>query len=167
LKMFSKNKVECKKKYLEFVLKKTPEEINRIFGGKKWPAIIGSDDFINRTKKNFFNKKRHMEVPESKLLAPDIEKIKTAVCKEYKLKEEELHHSKRGSRNEARDTAIYLSRQLRGSKLTEIGKEFGISNYSTVSTIIERIKIRMSKERTLNKRVVRMIENLKMSQQQT
>jgi hypothetical protein len=30
---------------------------------------------------------------------------------------------------EGKDMAIYLSRQLRGSKLTEIGKEFGIHNY--------------------------------------
>jgi hypothetical protein len=33
-------------------------------------------------KKRFFNKKRHVEAPESKSLAPDIEKIKAAVCKE-------------------------------------------------------------------------------------
>lgn len=167
LKMFSDNKVESKKKYLEFVLKETPEEINRIFDGKKWPSIIGSDDFIDRMKKKFFNKKRHMEVPESKLLAPDIEKIKAAVCKEYNLEKEELHHSKRGSRNEARDTAIYLSRQLSGSKLTEIGKDFGINNYSTVSTIIERMKSRISEDRKVNKRVGHLIDALKMSQQPT
>jgi putative transposase len=167
LKMFSDNKVECKKKYLESVLKETPEEINRIFGGKKWPSIIGSDDFIDRMKKKFFNKKRHMEVPESKLLAPDIEKIKAAVCIEYKLEEAEFHHSKRGIRNEARDAAIYLSRQLSGSKLTEIGKDFGINNYSTVSTIIERMKSRISEDRRVNKRVEHLMDALKMSQQQT
>ena len=166
LKMFSENKAESKKKYMEFVLKETPEKISRILDGKKWPSIIGSDNFIDRMKKKFFNKKRHMEVPESKLLAPDIDKIKAAVCKEYKLGEGELHHSKRGSRNEARDAAIYLSRQLRGSKLTEIGKDFGINNYSTVSTIIERMKSRISEDRRVNKRVEYLMDILKMSQQQ-
>jgi hypothetical protein len=29
--------------------------------------------------------------------------------------------------NEARNTAVYLLRQLRGSKLEEIGKEFGLN----------------------------------------
>lgn len=167
LRMFSENKAESKKKYLEFVLKEAPEEINRILGGQKWPTIIGSDDFIDRVKKRFFNKKRHIEIPESKLLAPEIATIKAAVLKEYKMEEVELHHSRRGSQNEARDIAIYLSRQLRGNKLAEIGKEFGISNYSTVSTTIERIKGRISKDRRVKKRVQDLMDDLKMSQQQT
>jgi len=167
LKMFSENKVQGKKRYLDFVLKETPEEINKIFGGKKWPSIIGSDEFIARVKNRFFNRKRHIEVPESKMLAPDIKMIKAAICKEYKIEGGELYHLRRGSSNEARDAAVYLSRQLRGSKLTEIGKEFGINNYSTVSTIIERMRRRITEERRVNKRVGRLMENLKISQQQT
>jgi putative transposase len=167
LEMFSGDKVESKKKYLEFVLKETPEEINRIFSGQKWPLMVGSDDFIARIKKRFFNKKRHIEIPESKLLAPETEKIKTAVLNEYKLGKEELYHSRRGSQNEARDLAIYLSRQLRGNKLAEIGEEFGIGNYSTVSTIIERMKSRISKDRRMKKRVQDLMDDLKMSQKQT
>ena len=42
----------------------------------------------------------------------------------------------RGRPNEARNVAIYLLRQLRGSELKGIGTEFGISSYSTLSTII-------------------------------
>jgi putative transposase len=163
LKMFSEDKVQGKKKYLEFILKETTEEIKQIFGGKKWPSIIGSEEFISHVKKRFFNKKRHIEVPESKMLAPGPETIKMAVCKEYGIDERELLHRRRGAMNEARDMAIYLSRQLRGSKLTEIGKEFGIHNYSTVSTIFDRMKSRISKERRVNKRVTELMENIKMS----
>jgi len=166
-KMFSENSTETKKKYMEFVLKETPEEINGIFNKKKWPSIIGSDEFIDRMKKKFFNKKRHKEIPESKILAPEVLKIKDAVCKSYKIKEEELLYSRRGARNEARNMAIYLTRYLRGSNLTEIGKEFNVSSYSTVSTIIDRMKDRIVKDRAVNRRVEQLEKNLNMSQVKT
>jgi len=165
--MFSENRAEGKKRYLEFIHKETPEEINGIFNKKKWPSIIGSDDFIDRMKKKFFNKKRHKEVPESKALAPEVDKIKEVVSKSYKIKEGELLCSRRGVQNEARNMGIYLTRHLRGSKLTEIGKEFNVSSYSTVSTIIERMKDRIIKEQKINDRVKRLKEDLNMSQLKT
>jgi chromosomal replication initiation ATPase DnaA len=69
------------------------------------------------------------------------------VCRSYGVKEEDLLFSKRGMRNEASNAAIYLLRQLRGSKLEEIGREFGLGNYSTVRTIIERARKDMAKNR--------------------
>jgi hypothetical protein len=167
LKMFSENSTEAKKKYMGFVLKETPEEINRIFGGQKWPTIIGSDEFITRVKKSFFSKKLHIEVPESKMLAPEIDKIKEAVCKSYKIKEVELLYSRRGVRNEARNIGIYLTRHLRGSNLTEIGREFNVGSYSTVSTIIDRMKARIDKDRKLNRLVEKLKDDLNMSQLKT
>ena len=167
LKIFSEDRVEAKKKYLEFVLKETPEEIDRIFGGQKWPSVIGSDDFIARLKKRFFNKKRHIEVPESRILAPEIEMIKAAVCKSYKIKEEELLYSRRGARNEARNMAIYLTRHMRGSNLTEIGKEFNVGSYSTVSTIIDRTKNNIAKDGKLKRMMEQLKNDLNMSQVKT
>ena len=69
-------------------------------------------------------------MPESKSLSPDSEKIKGAVCREYDINEEDLLISKRRMTNEPRNTAIYLMRYLMGSKLEEIGREFGMNNYS-------------------------------------
>ena len=54
--MFSDKKTEALKGYKSFVNKKIPEEINRIFGSKKWPSVIGKD--------SFYIQKRHVEVPE-------------------------------------------------------------------------------------------------------
>lgn len=167
LDMFSQDKVEAKNKYLEFVLNELPEGINQIFGGKKLPSIIGSDTFIDQIKKTFYDKKIDTEIPESKLLSPEVDRIKAAVCEEYRLQIAELDHFKRGSSNEARDMAVYLCRRLRGSKLTEIGKEFGISSYSTVSTIIGRMKRRISQEQRVKKRAENLMDGLKMSQRQT
>jgi chromosomal replication initiation ATPase DnaA len=63
--------------------------------------------------------------------------------------------------------AIYLQRQLRGSTLEEIGEEFGIRSYSTVSTIIERTKKEAVKNRRLRKRIEQLRHELEMSQEQT
>ncbi len=55
--------------------------------------------------------------------------------------------------NEARNMAIYLFRQLRGEPLTDIGKAFDIESYSTVSSVIERFKIRMDSDRDLARKI--------------
>ena len=118
----------------------TLEEINQILGRRKWPSVMGSAGFADSVKKKFFSKKRHKEVPESKLLAPDVSVVRDMVCRSYGVKEKEHLALRRGRPNEARNVAIYLLRQLRCSKLKEIGTKFGISSYSTVSTIIERTR---------------------------
>jgi putative transposase len=167
LKIFSENSTAAKKKYKEFVFKETPEEINRIFDGKKWPSVIGSDEFIARMQKRFFNKKRHKEIPESKILAPEVSQIKEAVRKAHKKKEGELLYSRRGARNEARNMAIYLTRYLRGSNLTEIGKEFNVGSYSTVSTIIDRMKDKIARDRRVSTLVEQLKDDINMSQLKT
>ncbi len=106
------------------------------------------------------------EVPESRRLAPDAEKIKRAICKAYGIEESSLLSSRRGVLNEPRNVAIYLVRHLRGEKLEEIGRQFGISKYSSVSSVIEKLKRDMSAERKLRVRVKNIEKILNNSQQQ-
>lgn len=167
LKIFSKKRNEALKRYSAFVLKEVPEEINRILGSRKWPSVIGNEGFLEWVKKTFFIQKSHVEVPESRTLAPELEKIKEAVCLSYGVKEDELFVSRRGISNEPRNIAIFLQRNLRGSKLDEIGQDFNISNYSSVSTIIERTKLRVIKDRKFKKRIEQIKRDLKVSQEQT
>jgi len=61
---------------------------------------------------------------------------------------------------------IYLARHLRGEKLEEIGGQFGISEYSSVSSLIEKVKRDMSAERKLRVRVKNIEKILYNSQQQ-
>ena len=167
LKIFSNEINEALRRYRTFVNKEIPEEINRILGSKKWPSVIGKEGFINWVKDNFFVQKRHAEVPESKSLAPDSEKIKGAVCRSYDISEEDLLISRRGMTNEPRNAAIYLMRHLMGSKLEEIGQEFGIYNYSSVSTVIERTKQKAITNRNFRKRIEKLKLELMVSQEQT
>ena len=98
-----------------------PEEINEILGRKNLPSVLGTESFIERIKRKFFHKERHREIPESKLLAPDAERIKQEVWKAFDVDRVELYESRRGLSNEPRNVAIYLLRTLRGDSLDEIG----------------------------------------------
>ena len=57
-------------------------------------------------------------------------------------------------------------RQLMGNKLEEIGREFGINNYSSVSTVIERTRKKAITDRKLRKRIEKLKLDLKVSQEQ-
>lgn len=69
--------------------------------------------------------------------------------------------------NEPRNIATYLMRNLMGKKLEEIGREFGINNYSSVSTIIERTKQKAATDRKLRKRIEKVRWDWMVSQEQT
>ncbi len=167
LKLFSKSKPESIRLYKQFVLKETPEHINKIFARKNLPAILGSKTFVDRIKDKFFNLKNFEEVPETRRLAPDSDKIKSAVCKRYDIVEAELYVTKRGYFNEPRNIAIYLIRRLRNDTLKQVGEQFGIEKYSTVSSIVERVKHEMNVDKGLNKRVRTLSEEINKSQRQT
>ena len=74
------------------------------------PAVIGSKSFVDKIKELFFADKKHEEVPESRYLAPDIDKIIEEVCKFYNVNKEVLFSSRRGLFNEPRNVAIYLTK---------------------------------------------------------
>ena len=167
LKLFSKSKPESIRLYKRFVIKKIPENINRIFGRRNLPTVLGSKSFIERIKDKFFNSKDFEEIPETKRLAPDIDKIKNAVCKAYKIKESDLYKTSRGYFNEPRNVAVYLIRRLRNDTLKQIGEQFYIEKYSTVSSIIERVKNEMKQDKGLKERIEALAEKITKSQRQT
>ncbi|RUM47983.1 MAG: transposase, partial [Desulfocapsa sp.] len=77
--------------------------------------------------------------------------------KEFKIENDMLVHSKHRSGNIPRDVAIFLQRRYCGQTLSELGKDYNIATYSTVSSAFERIKLRLSKDHKL-KRTVSKIE---------
>jgi putative transposase len=167
LKLFSKSKPESIRLYKQFVLKETPEHINKIFSRKNLPAIIGTKPFVDRIKEKFFNMKDFEDVPATRRLAPDISKIKFAVCKAYNIEEAELYVTKRGYFNEPRNVATYLIRRLRNDTLKRVGEQFGIEKYSTVSSIVERVKHEMNTDKGFENRVQALYEKIIKSQRQT
>jgi chromosomal replication initiation ATPase DnaA len=141
------------KLYRDFVLQEDSKEVTDLFNKKRWPTIWGSSDFVDWVKEKFFRHKTHKDIPDSVELAPDIETIIRVVCDSYGIGEEEIKKSRRGYANEPRDVAIYLIRMLRRDTLEVIGKEFSLNRFSSVSSIFQKLKARLKKEKSLQKRV--------------
>ena len=86
-------------------------------------------------------------------LAPSLSKIKAVVCDNYDIPEAILQKARRGVSNKPRDVTIYLARMIRQEGLREIATKFGLSNYSSVSSAIERVKFLMLKDQKFRSRV--------------
>jgi chromosomal replication initiation ATPase DnaA len=65
---------------------------------------------------------------------------------------------RRGIENEPRDVAIYLIRSMRTEPLMRVGAGFGLNRYSSVSSAVMRIKIKLQKDRKFRDRL-KYIEN--------
>ena len=165
LSMITKDSKQQLKVYRAFMAEDESESFLEKMNFKKLPSVLGEQAFVRRIKDKFFEHKRHIEVPESKRLAPSADRIIKVVCAHYEMDKAQLLLTKRGTTNEARSLAIYLFRHLRGESLTKIGKAFEINSYSTVSSIIERLKVRMHSDRKLSRKVQRLKESLKRQKQ--
>jgi REP element-mobilizing transposase RayT len=167
LEMLGPNKSRQLSSYKRFISMDDSNEIEQFFKKKNIPSILGDDSFVDNIKEKYFKEKQHMEVPESKILSPDINRIKQVVCSKYRANPEDLIVSKRGETNEARNAAIYLIRQYTGEKLMRIGREFNISKYSTVSSVILKMGNELQKDKKLKKRINDIEKLLVKGQRQT
>ena len=83
------------------------------------------------------------------------------------IKETELYVTMRGYFNEPRNVAVYLIRHLRNDTLKQVGEQFGIEKYSTVSSIVERVKYEMKVDKSLKQRIQGLADKITKSQRQT
>jgi len=153
--------------YRRFVAIDEDDKLLRTMGRKKWPSLLGPQEFIDWVKTTYRDLKGSDEMPQIRELNVDSDGIIRSVCDYYNIKRKDLLTSKRGNFNEPRCVAIYLMRKLRRDRLKEIGKVFEMEKYSSVSSIIERLKTRMQNDLKLKMRVNKVEEQLTKSQGQT
>ena len=165
--MLTKNRKDWVKEYRKFVAIESDAEIAGVLERKKWPSVLGPEKFIDWVKGKYYALKADQEVPQAKDLAPETDLIINAVCKFYNVSRDELYRSRRGQFNEPRNVAIFLTRKLRRDSLKEIARQFHMEKYSSISSIIERMKKQMLADRNLKKRVDRVAEGTSKRQKQT
>jgi len=153
LTMLAADKKKHRQAYLQFMGQNESDELLDLFERKKWPSLLGSENFLSWIKETFFEQKKHRQVPESALLAPDLQEIRKAVCRVYGVVEKDLLTAQRGKSNEPRNVAIYLCRILRNDTLMELGKEFGMSGYSPAGSAVERVKKKLTTDKKLQKKI--------------
>jgi putative transposase len=167
LSLFPGKREERQRAYRRFVSLGDEEELIEIFEKKKWPSVLGSKGFVHRIKERFYSDKTDDEVPQFKELDPEVGQIQKVVEKFYGIRKKELLSSRRGVFNEPRNMAIYLTRQLRGDTLKQIGFDFKIIKYSSVSSSIERTKKWIATDKKLRAKVNKLVFMLRKSQEQT
>ena len=140
------------------------EEITNFFLKKSIPSVFGSDVFIEWLKSKFSKDKTDIEINDTKILAPVIDKIIDEIAKYYRVDRDSLVIQKRGIENEPRNLAIYLSRYLRSENLMVIGKKFNLKRYSSVSGVIDRVNKKLAIDKKFKKRHEKIIEILRKRQ---
>ena len=153
--------------YRRFVAVDDDKELEDVMARKRWPSLLGPQEFIDWVKDTYKDVKGSDEMPQLRELRPDTDRIISIVCDYYDVERKELFTSKRGTFNEPRCVAIYLIRKLRRDSLKEIGKGFYLQKYSSVSSIIERMKTRIQNKRKFKMRIKKMEDQLRKSQEQT
>ncbi|MEW6184738.1 MAG: transposase [Thermodesulfobacteriota bacterium] len=153
LSMLSKDRKDWRRAYNKFLMEDEGDRIIQIFQKNKNPSILGKVEYVNWVKNRFFEKKVHIEVPDSKLLAPDKERIQELVCRTYGITKEELSRSKRGTFNEPRGVAIFLTRTIRADGLLDICRDYNLKKYSSASSIVENVKKKLLKDSKFRNRV--------------
>jgi chromosomal replication initiator protein len=94
--------------------------------------------------------------------ALSIESIQKTVCEYYGLKTQDLKAKKR-TRDIAfpRQVAMYLSKILTDSSLSDIGKNFGGKDHSTVIHACKQVEVRVKKDDDFNRRLEYLIKKIK------
>jgi len=165
--MLSENRKQWLKRYRQLISIENKEDLSSIIDGKKWPAMLGPKEFTDWIKGQYFALKDDQEIPQAKELKPSLNVIINGVCRFYDVKRETLYSSRRGEFNEPRNVAIYLIRKIRRDSLKEITVRFKMEKYSSISSIIERMKILIGKDRAVRNRVTKLHGMLIKSQEQT
>ena len=84
LNMLTEKQGRQKTAYVDFVSLDEPEEIARLYSLKILPSILGTDTFKKVVKEKFAHLSFQKEIPESRLLAPAVEEVISAVCQHYR-----------------------------------------------------------------------------------
>ena len=124
------------------------------------PAILGDEEFIGLIRSRFYRHQSSRHVPQSRILAVPIGVIKQAVARVYETEPEKLTVARRGYFNEARDAAIYLARKHSGKMLLAIGAEFNMGQYSSVSSVVNKMKQLCKENKRIRARVQEIEEAL-------
>ncbi|MCP4634014.1 MAG: transposase [candidate division Zixibacteria bacterium] len=167
LSMLSPDHRDWRKEYRHFVNVEEDGEIENILERKKWPPVMGPKEFVDRVKDKYYTLKIDDEVPESKRLAPEVEEIMGVVSAFYKVNTDDILHSQRGVINEPRNVTVYLIRMLRHDSLKQIGAILKLEKYSSISSIIERMKKQIREDPTLKKKIEKLTQKITKSQEQT
>lgn len=157
LQYFSRNRGKAVELYRRFMSEMPGEEIEEFYASKKQGSILGDGDFLEHIKEKYLlsDPLPNIEIKEKANIRGEkfIKRIKKDVCRLFGVKENELLKGKRGTDNIARQSALALSKELSGMKLSEIGHHFGYTSYRTVGAHCLNFQEKLMTDKSLRKKI--------------
>lgn len=153
---FSRKKKVAIEQYKRFMTKKESGEIKDFYGSKKQGSILGDINFVEQIKEKYISSGPDIEILEKRKIQGEgiVGIVKKEVCRIFKVDVSTLYQSKRGTANVARSMALFLSKELSGLTLSELGLLFGFSNYRTVGTHCWKFGNKIKTDKSLGKMYV-------------
>jgi REP element-mobilizing transposase RayT len=114
-------------------------------------CILGNMNFVSWLQKNYLDKeKADNEIPQLKALKSSVslERIITEVCTATQCTPEQIR-TKGGKRNQAREMAIYLARDLTGLSCRELGGYFGNISGAAITMRCKQLSNTLSEDKNL------------------
>lgn len=165
LDMLTDDKKSQVREYRSFVAVDNDKDLEDAMDSRKWPSMLGPQEFIDWVKATYKVITGSDDMPQIRELYPDTDKIISIVSASYEVTRKNLFTSKRGTFNEPRCAAIYLLRRIRRDRLKAIGKIFNLEKNSSVSSVIERMKMRIQNNREIKMRIQKIEDEIRMSQE--
>lgn len=140
-------------RYQTFVEQEPPNELNRFYSAKKQSPVLGDDAFKQKVVEG---NKQVYDLPELKrLVRPDLQQVKAAVCKHFEVNEKVLMTPTRGKgvKSPARVVCMYLAQELCGMTLSVIAEHFELKSYASAGSTIRTVRQRLVDELELKSAV--------------
>ena len=151
---FGRSLKERRRAYQAFVEERAADKIPNPLKELAYGAILGGEEFVTQMRDKLEGRRADPEV--SQLLRAvstvSLSTVGDMVSAAYGCTTGELMVRGRKG-HEARDMAIYLSREMTRERLTDIGSYFGGIRPSAVSLACRRVEERMEADKKLKRRV--------------
>ena len=138
------------RRYQQFVEGESDDMVYQFYAKKKIDSIMGGDDFIQQQLRQH---EPTVDTPDLKRLykAPDANHALAIVAKQFDIELKDLMVSRRGRavRSPARAMGMLVLHDLCEYTLSDVAEYFDLKDYSSVSSVIRSLRIRMEEEEGL------------------
>ena len=136
-----------------FVASGNEEALVKFYSSKRLAPLLGNTDFINKIREGRTSFSGEHTRYDTGALRPQVSSVLRDIATLYHVSEDSLLHGKRGKRNEARQVAMYLVRELCNKSLHDIAELFSLSSYGGVGAACSVIEKQLTVDRGLRRRI--------------
>lgn len=144
---------ETPRNFHEFVLAGNEAMLSEMYERRRWPIILGNEDFIERIRCAGKKPTREHVREDRRFVRPPLEKILTTVSRKFGVSLKRLVEGQRGDSNIERKAALWALRELGDYTHRQIAQIVGLGSEKTVGWACQEIGKRLLKDRRLAARL--------------